>query len=421
MTIALQPKYLLFLLVGLDLTGQAFMATLSEQFGWNSNIYSILMRALLFSSALALIFFMMFIRGRFEKPPMVYALILFWGLYLIRLVSDTLLSGKELSQEPYVYWAWAVGGCIVPMIGLLVANRYSYYDDLYRLCYALFFVSAVLVALKAHTTATDSLGHLVETGRLNLSKLNPVSLGYLGLSLLNLSIWPILYSKRIGTLWHIHRIIAFLVGLYLMLASNSRGPFICFALMIMFFVMVTGQKSAFRMSGKLILLAAFALPPLLYFHAGLTHDISQRVSAGFNGGDESITLRFQSYSGAISQFASSPFFGSGLEESTTLCYPHNVILESFMATGIIGGMLFIFIVLSGMYASVRILRSKSVHGWIAMLFIQNFIAAQFAGSIWESTTMWIMYVLLIMLLNFELCRKQSDNVSEAFIGQSSVT
>jgi O-antigen ligase len=421
MTGSLKPKYLFFLLIGLDLTGQAFMAALSEQFGWKTNMFSVLMRAILFSSALALIFIALFIRGRFEKPPKAYALTLFWILYLIRLASDTLLSGKALSQEPYVYWAWAVGGCVVPMIGMLMANRYSYYDDLYRYCYALLFAACGLVALKANTTAIDSLGQIVDTGRLNLPKLNPVSLGYLGLSLLILSIWPWLYSKRIVTFWHNNNVYSFLLGAYLMLASNSRGPFICLVAVIMFFVLVSGQKGSIRILGKPLLLAAFVLPILLFFHKGLTHDISQRVSAGFHGGDESITLRFQSYSGAISQFVSSPLIGSGIEEQTTHFYPHNVFLESFMSMGIIGGMLYIFIVFSGMYAAYRLLRSRSGHGWIALLFIQNIIAAQFAGSICGSTTMWITYILLLMLVNFESGQKEIRQVSAASICQSSVT
>ena len=58
-------------------------------------------------------------------------------------------------------------------------------------------------------------------------------------------------------------------------------------------------------------------------------------------------------SGAVNQFFESPVFGSFLEEKIFKEYPHNLLLESFMATGILGGLLFVIYYLRFLWVTMR--------------------------------------------------------------------
>jgi O-antigen ligase len=113
-----------------------------------------------------------------------------------------------------------------------------------------------------------------------------------------------------------------------------------------------------------------------------------RIAATFIGTDMAVTARQQSFAGAWEQFARSPIVGDALEEETTRFYPHNVVLESFMATGIAGGLSFIALLSFALWAAYRLIKWHSEHAWVGVIFLQYLIGAQFSGAIYAATTMW---------------------------------
>jgi O-antigen ligase len=100
---------------------------------------------------------------------------------------------------------------------------------------------------------------------------------------------------------------------------------------------------------------------------------------------------------AIQQFADEPFLGSSLVEKNSGEYPHNLIVESFMATGVVGGIMFVAVLVIGLNSAVRILRFQPTAIWVALIFIQNVIGAQFSGSLWGSYQFWCFALAMLAL------------------------
>ena len=95
-------------------------------------------------------------------------------------------------------------------------------------------------------------------------------------------------------------------------------------------------------------------------------------------------------SDAWGQFLENPIFGSAVVEMNSRTYPHNMVVESFMAIGLIGGLLFSTILLVSIGFSLKLILQRSQSSWLAMLFIQTAIGCQFSGSLSFDPFFWAM-------------------------------
>lgn len=77
-------------------------------------------------------------------------------------------------------------------------------------------------------------------------------------------------------------------------------------------------------------------------------------------------------------------------------YPHNVAIESFMATGIFGGTAFCLILVWSTIAAVRLSRRPAAL-WVSLLFLQQLIAALVSGALYLSLGMWMFAVAVVAL------------------------
>jgi O-antigen ligase len=122
------------------------------------------------------------------------------------------------------------------------------------------------------------------------------------------------------------------------------------------------------------------------------------ITAGRKG-DASTDSRIEMYSDCWNQFLSSPLWGSGIVEKNTGFYPHNVLLESFMSTGLIGGLIFIVLSLFLIQKSIFLLKNYAL-GWSGLLAIQYYIASLFSGSLFGSSNMWLSMVFVFSACAF---------------------
>ena len=97
-----------------------------------------------------------------------------------------------------------------------------------------------------------------------------------------------------------------------------------------------------NLKAVLFLLSAMAIGVFIIIAIGL-QDIFLLTFLRFSeiSNDNSSVERFDQLRGGYNQFITNPLFGDFLEERVSKEYPHNLILESFMATGIFGGSLFL--------------------------------------------------------------------------------
>lgn len=92
-------------------------------------------------------------------------------------------------------------------------------------------------------------------------------------------------------------------------------------------------------------------------------------------------------------FVKHPLLGAGIEPLGQ--YPHNLIVESFLAIGIVGGMVFVSLVLISTIAAWIVLRTDRTHFWIGLLFVQHMIWAMLSGSLYGSAATWCLMAAVV--------------------------
>jgi O-antigen ligase len=100
------------------------------------------------------------------------------------------------------------------------------------------------------------------------------------------------------------------------------------------------------------------------------------------------------------QIASSPVIGSGLEERRTHTYPHNFLLEGFMATGVLGGSALVLFLLLSMRSGWHLFWMSIDYGWIGILLIQQAWGSMFSGSLYGRPELWYLMSLSIALISY---------------------
>jgi O-antigen ligase len=100
---------------------------------------------------------------------------------------------------------------------------------------------------------------------------------------------------------------------------------------------------------------------------------------------------------AITQFMENPIFGSGMAEQETGDYPHNLWIEAFMATGVVGGVAMLVVTLKALKACMLVIKTQRQGAWVGLIFLQYLVAGLFSGAIWGSTAFWCFAVGTVSL------------------------
>jgi O-antigen ligase len=377
-------------LLALNLAGFPLVAGVSNVFGALSTPYSVAMRATMLCLSGLLIFlaakrkYTGYVKGMFWFP-----FLFFWSAYIMRLAYDTSYKAHWLSKNPQEYWIWAIGACLIPSLALLAKMRRGAFQYAYRWAFVCLLLAALLISFSGGTEYVTDRGISYDMGRLHIASLNPIFLGHLGLSLILVAIWPVLWQVN-NCSWRRRVLVAICsaLGLYLLVSAASRGPIVAMIVVFCFYFLSVKTRKALKPIVLAMLVFGLAWTLAVRFEETGQYRLLTRIENTFHGKDLAVTGRQDSFGGAAKQFLESPIVGDALEEKATRFYPHNVVLESFMATGFAGGLAFLAILIFGLISAYKLLKWRTVDGWVALIFVQYLIAAQFSGAIYNATIMW---------------------------------
>lgn len=389
-------------IVILGMSGYLVLASLTSLIGTSTTLYSILMRSLIAAASIALI-----IKARLFSHPSLIPLIakgflFFWLIYFLRILHETLFNEDLLSQPPYYYWLWGAGSSFLPFLAVSISlPNDQIIEKIRQSLYHFYLASGIFSILAGSTSAINQTTNILEeTGRLRLDSIDPISLGHLGATLSTLSIWSILNIQNSNSAKkYLYLIVGLLTGLYLLLSSNSRGPLLSFGACLLFItIFSSGRKKIFSM---LLLTAGVTGLPFItqFLEENFNIMTYSRLFNQMQSEDASTLARIQMHQNALDGIASNPLFGYGLEEYIGKFHPHNIFLESFIATGLFVGIFFILICTYLLYISIKLYNNQRMAGWCSLLFIQYLIGAQFSGSLVNSSYFWITAGLIISIKN----------------------
>jgi hypothetical protein len=376
----------------LNLSGYPIVASMAVLLGLDNSLAAFGFRIVLLLASVVLIAAIVTNRVRVYRGWVWVPILVFWLFYLLRLMLDTKILVPNLSRAPTEYWMWAVGGCLVPTLALMAKPDAPTTKIAPRVILRVTAIAVVLVLVAMAMEMASGISRVLETGRLEIHTLNPISAGHLGGTLVLIS----LYSFFRDGQWRRSKwgrpalLVLVLAGLTLVVLSGSRGALGATAICATVF----GISKMRRRGGVLVFVGICLLAVGTYQAAVFAEDrlglltISRIASAASPGHDAGASDRLQLLSDSWDQFLEAPLLGSGLEEANRGDYPHNVVVEAFMATGVIGGAAFALVMIGTAWVAVRAVFTSATSSWLALICLQYLVGAQVSGSVWGNTIMW---------------------------------
>jgi O-antigen ligase len=320
--------------------------------------------------------------------------IAFWLCYLIRVFTDTYIDPVYLLRERDIYVLFAVGVSFVPALAFFVIPSSR------GLRRALFIMHALLtvIAVLALTELPGILALQRQAFRLagNATE-NPISLGHIGTSLSILSLVIYLAQKTRHRWLTVFLLGTFFIGLTILLLTGSRAPAIGLLVAILLLLRDAGKQRG-KLKLALALVLIFALAPVLI--AKITESGGSIVGRVDYLQDPTLVQdnenRVELWQESVREFIENPKFGRSIE-ILGVGYPHNILLEGFLATGIVGGFLLIFIIVYGIRHAMYLIRANTPEYWVALLFIQYFIGSMFSGTLYTNYEFWCLYAGVVAI------------------------
>lgn len=353
--------------------------------------------------SLAIITSVLFVGKPLDIFKKAWPLILFLCVYCARVFFDLYFFDVKLGYYPYAMdYIENLVYCFIPSIALFFMKGIDV-KWITKWCYILFLGSALI-------SLFISLGSGVQedTGRYQGTEgLTSIVYGHYGVTLAFLSVC--LLSRRAKVI-NVLYLASFFLALFIIYLAGSRSPFVSLVICIFAYQVLRNGLSIGIFFIFLLIL------PIYFFFEDILNYLSQFGSAfvdrllyayqtGESGGRDRLVMN------AFEAFLDNPLFGDAflLQRGYGVgFYPHNLIIESLMATGIVGGFLFLKWVYSCMVEAYKIISTKSEATWIALLFIQYFVAGMFSFSLFSHEKFWNASVLVFFLSKMLIRDKRED-------------
>ncbi len=349
-------------------------------------------------------------------PRIVQLVLIFFSIYSIRVLVDTLIFDIQFAggDKFYVY-SYFFGATFIPIIAIISGRKHFDYHKLIRQIHNIIFVAniAVLFALSISKTGlteeilnTRATVYIINDAGVRGSLINPIMISYFGGVLFSLSLsWLLLYNLDSWKI-RLYYIIGLGVGIYTLIIGASRGPFIFTALLSFITIgyFLYNQKKDFKYIWKILLLGIivffitneYIIPLLgtkdLFIITRLTEFKANQAS----GKEEYRDLAFAS---AWQDFLDNPVFGKQFVGTFDNFYPHNVYLEILMATGLVGGFFFALITFQYLKQIFKILFSNGepIQYQYLIIFIIPFFLSLTSGSLFAGGDSWILLTLFLLI------------------------
>jgi len=381
-------SWLVVSLYVLVIVGYPLTSTVSTYLGQQTQLFSIAYRALVLGLSLLLILsYVLKRRKNSNINPYLKYIFIFWILYFFRILLDTLIFPVPLSFGFKEYYLSAIGACLIPMIALVKPQKSENLEMVFVATLIAGVTSSILIWLINIRSGALFGGYNLWGGRLSLEALNPISVGHLGVTLIIISLYFMIVKDARLPKWIL--LGSLFVGSITAVAAASKGPFV--ALLVVFFLFFAAGFKGVNKTKSIVVLAMGVL--IIYQsaqYAGEVLGFSSISRFQITENNASTYARLIAMDGAWNQFLENPLFGDSLEEKITQFYPHNILLESFMATGIFGGSVFILLMFMSIYKSYILMKYDLYYGLLAMLYIQYLVGALLSGSLWGSGQMWVL-------------------------------
>jgi len=315
-------------------------------------------------------------------------LYMFWMLYSTRIVFDTVVfRDYELFRLPLDYWMYAFGIVLIPMTSFAWKLNMQQEKQGFSGLYAAAFMFCLLFVVFFRNSFDEGEGYRTAAQQNEGEFVHAIAIGYGGATTALLAFWAFLQKRGNYAV----NMIAFTVGMYLMILSGTRGAALSVSVTALIIILTTKDTS--RIFHGLIVAIVISFALILFAGESATDRLINLTQEIKNRDIEAGAGRGEIWAKAVDGFMEHPILGCSLELKTIGYYPHNIVLEAFHSTGILGGLLMIYLVLRGIYDAYLILKYRPEMGWISILFFRGLGEALVSGAVYILPLFWIALVL----------------------------
>ena len=328
--------------------------------------------------------------------------LIFWFIYSVRLFYDLFIInvpyGIGMGSKTFIL-LFAYGSCFLPATAIMLAkfdfDFKPYVGTLFKMA-ALANIFIFLVLIKENGLSIQMfLTRATVINNEEASPLNSITISLAGslLTILSLIRWNIGFFRN-QVRYKFLTSILFLLGLFNLFAGASRSPiaitFIILSVVYYKFWVLKKRSTFFLIKTFSLLflltfvLSIFIAPKIKNFDFVFIGRVLSTIDK-----DKVKENRDYSIEAAWDDFKRAPLIGNSFVGSYDGFYPHSILVEVPMSTGIIGSMFFFsyfFIVFIGSFK----LMNKGKHFiFITSIFLSFFIISTTSGSIFFSHELWI--------------------------------
>jgi hypothetical protein len=335
-----------------------------------------------------------------RRVPISSALaVLFVVIYTFRFAHDTMFRPIEIFAPPLDdAILFYFGICLPTFFGLVFVRDKAavrsagdwLYWMAYFICTAGMMTGAGLIALgqnKLENGATYLIGN---------GAMNHFQFAHMGLLLLGLGAYKLGCRRYRNRLSMILIIASIPLAVAVLLLADSRSAFVGAPLVIVAALYGAVRARNLAVMVVSIVIAALSVSWLIGYAAYVNLDLAKELTIWEYLGGESTYNREAMGTRAIEEFEAHPLLGDEIIEETYGEYPHNILIEAFMATGFFGGFLFLLLWARGGYVALRFAGDKE-YGWLAVVFLEQIALQLSSGSLFVSSDVWAVFAIFVGL------------------------
>lgn len=319
------------------------------------------------------------------KKEHIICFLFFWVLYFIKVIYSASLTDLRMHWLEYILYS--INFSLLPFL-MFVSLPLGRVKDLVLNAFVASGFCMGLICLYLYKDILDS-----GIGRINLityedaerDVLNPLALSYAGALTLVLCLYKFTINKILSKRYKAYLILTCILSFIMFFLGASRGSVIAILLSLPFFWVGKSLKHKI----KSIAISIFILPLVIWGAEFTGSSVFERVlnlGEDISEGNSSVS-RFKLWNEAFNEFLNNPILGGRIE--TGLYYPHNILIETMMATGLVGTLILLMLLLTSFKRSIKILIFDTRHLWLLVVLIQGVIQYSFSGSLIGATLVFL--------------------------------
>lgn len=338
--------------------------------------------------------FIYFLTIKYKKfKPAIYSnnffflcIVTFWIIYLSRMLYDVYWLDLPLSMNANDFILYAVSFGLLPLLFFSIRSD----DASYRRTELLMAIGSMTLSLAAfflyREVFSESSGRLRGLEENMESTISPLAVSYISIFSFALGFFKIFINRQLSV-FNIVMVLSSIPGI---LMGSSRGAIVA---LLFSYAFLSASKKKILPLIFLTMVIIFSYPLMELYSEQFGSALFNRLANTTQNWE--IEKRMIGWENAIDNFIENPVLGDYIENRGIGHHPHNIIIEAFMATGIIGGIPFLLIMLYSFHMAFNIGIRSNQYDWLIIFFTLNFAQNMVTGSIWGSSWLWCSIGLMV--------------------------